>query len=216
MSNPSIEPTRERIFQILRSQGPATVADLAEAMKITPIAVRHHLNSLQADGMVEIREERHGVGRPRQIYRLTPEAMERNPSRYYQFTNLLLEQLKEHLSPDMVDALLRDVASSMADVWKDELAGLPLPRRVDRLAELLGQEGFVARVESSESGTLFLTELSCPYARISLSHPEVCTLDASMISRALGTAVERTSCIRSGSDSCTYAISGGETEPRDG
>jgi DeoR family suf operon transcriptional repressor len=215
MSNQSIEPTRERIFQILRLQGPSTVADLADAMNITPIAVRHHLNSLQAEGSVDVREERHGVGRPRQVYRLTPQAMDRNPSRYYQFTNLLLEQLKEHLSPEMVDTLLRDVAASMADEWRDELAPLPLPQRVDRLAELLAQEGFVARADSSEAGKLRLTELSCPYARISLSHPEVCTLDASMISRALGIPVERTSCIRSGSDACTYSISEPEKEPCD-
>jgi DeoR family transcriptional regulator, suf operon transcriptional repressor len=212
MANSNIEPTREKIFQTLRSRGPTTIADLAIAIKITPIAIRHHLTSLQAEGMVEVREERHGVGRPHQIYRLTPQAMERNPSRYYQFTNLLLEQLKEHLSPEMVETLLRDVALSMAGAWKDELDALPLPQRVDRLAELLAQEGFVARVETSEPGKLQLTEFSCPYARISLSHPEVCALDASMISRALGATVERTSCIRSGSDSCTYSIIGTEKD----
>ena len=215
MSTTSNEPTKEKIFQVLRAKGQMTVLELAEALEITPIAVRHHLSSLQTDGMVEVREERHGVGRPRQVYKLSSNAIDRNPSRYYQFTNLLLDQLKEHLSPEMVNKLLLEVASSMAGDWKKELDALPLPRRLERLVELLSQEGFVARVEPAGPGSYCLTELACPYSRISLEHPEVCTLDESMLSRALGTSVERTSCIRSGSDSCTYSISGAEKEARD-
>jgi DeoR family suf operon transcriptional repressor len=80
MTHSGIEPTKDRIFQSLRSQGQMTVSELSAAVKITPIAVRHHLSSLQAEGMVEVREERHGVGRPRQIYKLTPVAMERGTS----------------------------------------------------------------------------------------------------------------------------------------
>lgn len=214
MAISSLEPTKEKIFQALRNQGQLTVLELASAVQITPIAVRHHLTTLQAEGMVEVREERHGVGRPRQIYKLTSMAMDRNSTRYYQFTNLLLDQLKEHLSPEMVNNLLLDVASSMVGDWKKELDSLPLPQRLDRLVQLLTQEGFVARVESAGPGRYCLTELACPYSRISLSHPEVCALDASMISRALGTPVERTSCIRSGSDSCTYSIAGEEKSLR--
>jgi DeoR family suf operon transcriptional repressor len=202
------EPTKEKIFQALRSHGQMTVLDLSNELKITQISVRHHLNSLQAEGMVEVREEHHGVGRPRQIYKLTPAALDRNPLRYCQFTNLLLDQLKEHLPAETVNKMLLEVANNMVGDWKAELASLPLPRRLDRLVELLTGEGFVARVESTGPGRYCLTELACPYSQISLLHPEVCILDESMISRALGTTVERTSCIRSGSDACTFSIPG--------
>jgi DeoR family transcriptional regulator, suf operon transcriptional repressor len=215
MTHPGLEPTKDKIFHALRDQGQMTVSELSAAVKITPIAVRHHLSSLQAEGMVEVREERHGVGRPRQIYKLTPIAMERNTSRYYQFTTLLLDQLKEHLPPEMVEKLLREVASSMAGEWKAELDALPMPLRLERLVELLTREGFVAKVESTGTDQYCLTELACPYSRISLTHPEVCALDASMLSRALGTPVERISCIRTGSQSCTYSIVGKETGPQD-
>ncbi len=215
MNTSGPEPTKEKIFQALRTQGQMTVSDLAAAVNITPIAVRHHLTSLQAEGMIEVREERHGVGRPRQIYKLSQSAQERNTSRYFQFTTLLLDQLKENLPPEMVEKLLRDVASSMAGVWKTELDPLPLPRRLDRLVELLTLEGFVAHVEPTGAGQYCLTELACPYSRISHSHPEVCMLDSSMISRALGIPVERISCIRTGADACAYSIAGTETEALD-
>jgi DeoR family suf operon transcriptional repressor len=212
MAVSSSEPTREKIFQALRTNGQMTISDLADVIQITPIAVRHHLASLQAEGLVEAREERHGVGRPRQVYKITPLAMDRDSSRYSQFTNLLLDQLKEHLSPQMVNDLFLDVASSMAGDWKQELDSLPLPQRLERLVQLLTREGFVARVEPAGPGRYRLTELACPYSRICLSHPEVCALDESLISRALGTPVERTSCIRSGSDTCSYSILGKEKD----
>jgi DeoR family suf operon transcriptional repressor len=215
MSISNNEPTKEKIFQALRSHGRMTVLALSKELKITQIAVRHHLNSLQADGMVDVREERHGVGRPRQIYKLTPTALDRNPSRYYQFTNLLLNQLKANLPAETVNKLLLEVADNMAGDWRTELDSLPLPRRLERLVELLTGEGFVARVESAGPGRYCLTELACPYSRISLLHPEVCVLDESMISRALGTSVERTSCIRSGSDACTFSIQGSAENHRD-
>jgi DeoR family suf operon transcriptional repressor len=216
MNASGAEPTKERIFQTLRTQGQMTVSELSSAVEITPIAVRHHLTALQAEGMIEVREERHGVGRPRQIYKLTPIALDRDTSRYFQFTTLLLDQLKVHLPPDVVENLLMEVASSMAGEWKTELDLLPLPRRLERLVELLTDEGFVARVESTGAGQYCLTELACPYSRISLSHPEICALDASMISRALGIPVERTSCIRTGSDACVYSITEVEKESEDG
>jgi DeoR family transcriptional regulator, suf operon transcriptional repressor len=200
------EPTREKIMRALRANGQMTVSELAAALRITHISVRHHLSSLQAEAMVVGRQERHGIGRPRVVYKLTETALDRNPSKYYKFTNVLLEQLKEHFPPEMIEKLIMEVAYSIAGEWKTELDILPLPRRIDRLVQLLAQEGFVARAESAGPGQYRLLEFACPYSKISLKHPEVCTLDASIIARALGTNVERTSCIRSGSETCTFSI----------
>jgi predicted ArsR family transcriptional regulator len=208
MMIPRVEPTRAKILRALRLNGRMTVSDLVKDVRITHIAVRHHLSSLLAEGMIEGREERHGIGRPHFVYRLTETALDRNPSKYYQFTNLLLDQLKESLPPETVDRLLKEVASNIAGQWKIELATFPWPGRIDRLVQLLAQDGFVTQVEPSGPDEYRLLEFTCPYSRISLNHPEICALDASMFSRALGTPVERTACIRSGAEACTFSISG--------
>jgi DeoR family suf operon transcriptional repressor len=202
----AIEPTREKIMRALRANGQMTVSELADALQITHISIRHHLASLQAGAMVAGTEERHGIGRPRVVYKLTETALDRNPAKYYKFTNVLLDELKEHLPPEMVEKLLMEVASSIAGEWKAELDKLPLPDRIDRLVQMLTSEGFVARVECAGPDQYRLLEFACPYSKISLDHPEVCALDASMIARALGASVERTSCIRSGSETCTFSI----------
>jgi Predicted transcriptional regulator len=205
---PAVEPTREKIMRALRANGRMTVSELVKELRITHIGVRHHLSSLLAEGLIESREERHGIGRPHLVYRLTETALDRNPSKYYKFTNFLLDRLKENLPPEMVDRLLREVASSIAGEWKTELDPLPWPRRIDRLVQLLAQDGFIAQVEESGPDQYRLLEFACPYSKISLHHPEVCALDASIFSHALGAQVERTACIRSGSETCTFSITG--------
>jgi len=48
-----------------------TVNDLADLVGIKAITVRHHLNGLQADGLIAISEHRQSVGRPLHYYSLS-------------------------------------------------------------------------------------------------------------------------------------------------
>ena len=66
-----MKSTRERILDVLHSNPRSSINDLAEAVGINAISVRHHLNNLEADGLIQYDEERHGVGRPRLVYSLT-------------------------------------------------------------------------------------------------------------------------------------------------
>jgi predicted ArsR family transcriptional regulator len=201
-----MEPTREKVINLLKTKGHATITEMVDALGITHISVRHHLNILQKKNLIEAREERHGVGRPRLVYQLTAAALERNPGRYLKLTNLLLHQLKEQLPSEMVERLFRDMASHMADELHSRLEGLPLDERIECLIELLSPEGFIARVEPIGPDQFRLIELACPYAPISFQHPEVCLMDTNLLSQALDANVEQRTCILSGSDSCTFTI----------
>ena len=68
-----MKSTRDRIVQTLLNHPKSTINDLAEAVGINGISVRHHLNSLLAEALVIVEEVRHGVGRPRQVYLLIGE-----------------------------------------------------------------------------------------------------------------------------------------------
>jgi DeoR family transcriptional regulator, suf operon transcriptional repressor len=182
------------------------VSQLAEGLGVTPIAIRHHLGVLEKDDLVEGREERHGIGRPRMLYRLSERAMDRSPSKYVMLTNMLLEKIKQQLPAEMIERFFIDIASGMADDLKKQLDGLPLDQRIARLVELLEKEGYVARVELVGPEQYRLTELTCPYRKIRLKHPEVCRLDETFISSALGASVQHMSCIQDGSESCTFTV----------
>jgi predicted ArsR family transcriptional regulator len=79
-----MKSTRDRILQT--SPCSANITELAEAVGINPISVRHHLSSLQVEGLLSSEEERHGVGRPRLVYMLTEAGMEKFPTRYLRLT----------------------------------------------------------------------------------------------------------------------------------
>ncbi len=190
----------------MRSRGKCTVKDLADAAGISPVSVRHHLSNMQADDLVSAEEVRHGVGRPRLLFSLTDRAMELFPSRYFQFTTRLLGEMKGALPEETVQQLFAGVATAMADSYAEELEGLPLEERLERLVRSLAVEGFDAQLERREN-TILIHELSCPYYRMGQEHPEVCLVDQNFIAKALSLPVERVTCLLEGHAHCTFAVS---------
>jgi len=169
------------------------------------VSVRHHLSSLQAENLVAVEDERHGVGRPRQLFSLTEAGLDLFPSRYVRLTNRLLDEIKESIPAEKVEQLFTGVASTMAADVARRLEGLPLEQRLERMVELLAEEGFEAQVERQE-GRVVIRELSCPYFRIGRKHPEVCTVDQAFIATALSLPVERVACQLQGADTCTFVV----------
>ena len=197
--------TREKILHALLRKPRSTINDLAEAVDINPISVRHHLNNLQAGGLINAEEERHGVGRPRLIYTLTDEGSEKFPTRYLQLTSRLLNQLKETLPTATVEKLFSQVALNLAEEHEDELKNLSVEERLDTIQELLAEEGFT--VEWEKLGNKYhIHEISCPYHKVGQNHPEICSMDQTLISQMLDVPAEQVQCILSGDERCTYVV----------
>ena len=200
-----MKSTRERILQTLLRQPRRTITELAEAVGINPISVRHHLSNLQVDGLVSFEEERHGVGRPRLVYNLTEAGMEKFPTRYLRLTTRLLAQMKESMPAPVVTQLFSQVAEGLANEYADQVNGLGMEERLEFVKELLAEEGFT--VEWEKAGDEYrIHEISCPYYQIGVNHPEVCAVDQALISRMLALPAEKVQCVLSGSAHCTYVV----------
>jgi len=197
--------TREKILQALLRKPRSTINDLAEIAGINPISVRHHLSNLQIGGLISAEEERHGVGRPRLVYSLTEKGSERFPTRYLQLTTRLLNQLKETLPKPLVKELFSQVALNLAEEYADQLKGLDIEERLSIIQELLGNEGFT--VEWEKAGKQYhIHEISCPYIKVGVNHPEICSMDETLISQMLAVPAEQVQCVLSGDDRCTYVV----------
>lgn len=197
--------TRDSILQTIRSRNRCTVKDLAQATGVSPVSVRHHLNSLLADGLIAVEEQRQGVGRPLHVYTLTESALELFPSRYFRLTNRLLAEIKETLPQGKVEELLSGVAASMAEELAGRLAGMPTDEALVQLAKFLEDEGFEAKLER-QGDRVYIREIGCPYLRVGQEHPEVCVVDQSFIATALSLPVERVTCVLDGDVHCTYTV----------
>lgn len=201
--------TREKVLKTLLTRQRCTINDLAEEVGINPISVRHHVNKLEASGMINSEEERHGVGRPHLVYFLTEKGMEEFPSRYLNLTVRLLTQLKKSLPDAMVNELFDQVADDLAAEYASDLSDvddLSMEEKLDVVQELLNAEGFTVEWFHKNDG-YHIREVSCPYFHVGQSHPEVCVVDKSLISNVLSVSAERVKCVLDGDSHCTYIVS---------
>ncbi len=200
-----MKSTRERILQTLLNNPRSSINELADAVGINAISVRHHLTNLQADGMVAAEEERHGVGRPRLVYFLTEKGLERFPTRYLTLTNRLLSQIKETLPEPTVNRLFAQMAQDLAEEYAHKIRSLPMEQKLETIKEVLADEGFNLEWDK-EGDTYQIHEISCPYYHIGQNHPEVCVVDQTLISAMLSIPVEKIGCVLQGDRVCTYLI----------
>ena len=199
--------TREQVLDNLLKKRRCTINDLAEAVNINPISVRHHITKLEADGLVDSEEERHGVGRPRRVYFLTEAGQEEFPSRYLRLTSGLIDSIKDSLPQKTVKKLFAGIATEMVADYTAEidLAALDPTERISLLKKLLASEGFTAEIKIQEDKVI-INETTCPYHHVGQDHPEVCTVDSTLISSVLSAPASRINCILDGDHHCTYEV----------
>lgn len=200
-----MKSTKDKILHTLLRKPKITINEIAEAVGINAISVRHHLSNLEKEGLISAEEERHGVGRPRLMYSLTEDGMERFPTKYFRLTTRLLAQMKESMPAPAVAKLFSQVAEEMANDYSEQMKGLSMEERLDFVKAMLAQEGFT--VEWEKKGTEYqIHEISCPYYQIGIAHPEVCTVDQTLISKMLALPVNKVQCILNGNTHCTYVV----------
>ena len=205
MAKSEPKSSREKVLHTLLMREQCTITDLAEAVEINPISIRHHIAKLEAEGLVDSEEERHGVGRPRRLYFLTEKGREQFPTRYIRLTVRLLEQLKEVASPAFIRTLFTQMAKDMANEYRAEALDLTIDERFQLVQKLLTREGFSVEIEK-QGGYYYIRESSCPYFHIGVNHPEVCSVDQTLISTLLDVPVQKIQCLLQGDAACTYLV----------
>ena len=199
--------TRDRVLNTLLTHPRISINELAGEVGINPISIRHHIASLQAEGLVIAEEERHGVGRPRFVFFLTEAGVEKFPTRYVRLTIRLLEQLKETMPAALVSQIFTKMAQELAkDFAKTtSLEDLSMEQKLELMKTMLHQEGF--NIEWERQGDQFqIVETSCPYYHVGQDHPEVCSVDQILISSVLSMTAEKVKCILNGDSFCTYIV----------
>ena len=78
---------------IVESKGEHTVAELADVLEITEMAIRRHLSNLEKDGLIYSKMVRQHVGRPTYLYGLSEKGEDTFPKEYKQFAIDMLEDL---------------------------------------------------------------------------------------------------------------------------
>jgi predicted ArsR family transcriptional regulator len=204
--------TRDRVTQLLLAHGSATAAQLGAALGLSPAAVRRHLDAMLADGDVISRGQsarsHRGRGRPARVFLLTDAARVRCGTHTYDgMATAALRWIARHggepevaaFAAEQVSALEARCRRAMEGAGKDPLA------RADALAGALTAEGYAANASTIASGGQ-LCQHHCPVAHVAAEFPQLCEAETAVISRLIGTHVQRLATIAHGDGVCTTHI----------
>ena len=199
--------TRQRIIEFLKEKRQATVEELVAAIDLTPMAVRYHLNVLQADNLLiafAVRRQ-NGPGRPQQVYKLTEAADELFPEDYRSLTDYLLDEVSLRLGKDGVGELFNNIANRLASEAPPRRQDQTFEERLDEVVSFLAEKGFSVCWEADETGYVIHAH-SCPYRRVAKEHSEICLMDKHIIGTMLNTKPNRVACLTNGDEHCTYRV----------
>jgi len=202
-----MQSRRQEILIILKKKGEATVDELATMLNLTPVTVRHHLDILRADGLVQAPavRRRHGPGRPQYVYTLTKASDDHFPKAYDKLANELLAEIKSKVEPKVVQEIFDSIAQQRLEKAPSIDPELPAKERVEVLADYLSTQGFIASAEEID-GRLFIHVSNCPYQNVSIVHSEFCQVDHVILETLTGMKVQCRERITQGSHNCVYEI----------
>lgn len=198
----------DRLLLQLKTRGPQTAADLGQALAITGEAARQQLMRLASEGLVEAQAEARGVGRPRQVWRLTAAGDQRFPDAHADLATQLIRSIRATLGEEALDRVIDSRESEARALYTQALAGIEdLGERVRHLAALRAREGYMAEARAEGAGWL-LIENHCPICAAATLSPGLCRSELRAFQDALGPAarVERTEHIVAGARRCAYRI----------
>lgn len=202
-----MQATRQRILEILKGRLTATVEELAKELELTPVTIRHHLDILRSEGLVQAPQvkRRDTPGRPQHVYGLTEAADAYFPKNYAGFTDMMLREMRDRVEPEKMRLILDGVATRMVSKAPTASVNETLPQRMERIVKFLNSQGYDASWEPTEGGCL-LHAHNCPYHDVARENVEPCVMDASIITQMAGVAPQRVQWAFSGGNMCTYFI----------
>ncbi len=200
-----MQVTREHILKILQERGQATVEELGEELQLTSATIRHHLDTLRGEGLIEAPAIRRRTtpGRPQYIYTLTEAAAQHFPKNYAGLANMMFSEIKERMQPDEVEEVLRSIAGRIAGEFPPGQADEPFENKLDRVLDFLNEKGYMVHCAKNE-GVYSMHVVNCPYRDVSHTHAQLCRMDMSLISQLLGVTPQRATEIVDGEGVCIY------------
>ena len=202
-----MQTVRNHIVEILKENGTATVAELAGKLGMAQVSVRHHLDILVGEDLVESAgvRRRNGAGRPSQVYSLTQQASKLFPQRHQVLANEMLSAMKRLLPAEELEGVLLRLADKTVQDAPLARPDQAVEDRLNQVAEFLSGKGYTARWEVTD-GYYRIFTCNCPYSGVSEQNPELCEMDRTMMQRLVPEGVRRESRIVDGSPRCAYVL----------
>jgi predicted ArsR family transcriptional regulator len=209
--------SRRALLDRLKRAGPQQARDLAAHLGVTAMAARQHLYALEAGGIVVAEQQPRPRGRPVKLWRLTEAAAPFFPDGHAELTLGLLDAMTAAFGARGLGKLIAARGEAQRVAYGARIqAHWPLKRRVEALARIRAEEGYMAEVHNggpgagpgTERGVYLLVENHCPICAAARACRGLCQRELELFQKVLGpdVKVERLDHLLSGARRCSYRI----------
>ena len=207
----SVSAAKRRLLEELKRTGPVTAGALAERLELTDVAVRQHLTALEESGLVVSGPgPTGGRGRPPTTWSPTERARGEFPDHHAQLSVELIEAMRRALGEDGVRRVVDARAELQVDAYRRRVPGqnTSLRSRVNALARLRTDEGYMAEVVREGPERFLLIEHHCPICEAATSCTGICRAEWDVFRSVLGddVTVDRVEHLLSGGARCVYRV----------
>ena len=200
--------SHRQILDQMKWWGDGTIPEVARALDLSVETVRSHMRSLRGEGLVaRAGRRRSGPGRPEDIYRLTESAASLFPDRHAEILQEFVGFLEKEGDPELIHRFFHRRIELRREEAFQRLTGLQGIQRLQEVAEILSEEGFMADVETDGKGPPSLRLHHCPMRDLIDVTRAPCRAELQLVRELLGQDLTRIAYIPSGDVACSYTPS---------
>lgn len=205
------QKSRDQILYLLKMQGPQTASTLAEHLQVSPMAVRQHLQALQAMQLVTYQQQRRPLGRPVKLWQLTERCTNSFPDSHGDLMVDFLRGVETVFGTAGLEKVLAERTQRQIENYRVRLSEFPDAEdwrgRVAALACLRDREGYMAEAIEQPDGSLLLVENHCPIRSAAASCHLLCRCELEIFKSVLGdVSIQRVEHSLQGDRRCAYSI----------
>ena len=204
-----VNKTRRALVKFLKTEGAMDATQLGEKLGLTAMAVRQHLYALQHEKLVASDERHVPFGRPAKYWRLTPAADRLFPDAYAELSVALIGALGDAFGEAGLTRILESRSATKCKEYRKQIPpSLPLKEKLQKLASIRTEEGYMAEVKPAGRNVYLFVENHCPICAAATACMGFCSTELDLFRAVLGpdAAVERAEHILGGDRRCAYRV----------
>lgn len=199
--------SQRRVLVLLKRDGEQSVGELAGRLELAAETVRGHMNALAGLDLVRRAGSRKdGPGRPEILYGLTDEAEDLFPHAEGRLLRELTAYLTEDGHEQVLEAFFETRLARQREEARTRVEGLSGRERLEEVAAILSEEGFMAEIVEVEGGETRLCLCHCPLKEMVAASRLPCRAEVDWIGEMLGEKLTRRSWMPDGDRTCSYAV----------
>jgi predicted ArsR family transcriptional regulator len=200
---------QKQLLKLLRGSKPGlSVDELSKGLEITRNAVRQHLASLEAAGLIGLGPTRpSGGGRPQQLYILTELGKEMSPRQYSWLAQLVVASVRREEGMENMSKRMNEIGANVAQQIRSQYPDLTTHQeKVEKLAEVMDQLGYNARNATLPGGEAVIEADNCVFHTMAKKDLEICHLDRGLMETFTDSKVEQNECMARGGNVCRFKL----------